>query len=204
MKKWVCLVAVTSLFCLMMPQSANAQGASENLSEVFPEQYAKAIQGDADAQDFIGFVYEQGFDVERNFQEAVKWYRKAADQGYLDSQIKLAKIYSKGGHGLDKNMEESAKWYRKAAEQGDAFAQNKLGMLYGRGRGVTRDYNESMKWFLKAANQDNTVAMGNIGYMYENGLGVEQDYAEAIKWYRKAADMGDIDAKEKLQELGFE
>jgi len=40
--------------------------------------------------------------------------------------------------------------------------------------------------------------------MYENGLGVEQDYAEAIKWYRKAADMGDIDAKEKLQELGFE
>ena len=40
-----------------------------------------AEQGDADAQFLLGFMYAYGKGVAQDFAKAVKWYRKAAEQG---------------------------------------------------------------------------------------------------------------------------
>jgi TPR repeat protein len=40
-----------------------------------------AGQGDANAQFYLGFMYSKGQGVEKNLTEAMKWYRKAAEQG---------------------------------------------------------------------------------------------------------------------------
>ena len=38
-----------------------------------------------DAQYILGFCYYNGKGVEQNYEEAVKWYRKSANQGYKDA-----------------------------------------------------------------------------------------------------------------------
>ncbi len=54
--------------------------------------------------------------------EAVKWYRKAAEQEYARAQSGLGYMYS-NGRGVEKDEVEAVKWYRKAAEQDYAMAQ---------------------------------------------------------------------------------
>ena len=49
--------------------------------------------------------------------EAVKWYRKAAEQGLASAQCYLGLRYD-FGKGVPEDDAEAVKWYRKAAEQG--------------------------------------------------------------------------------------
>ena len=62
----------------------------------------------------FGESHELDQGVEKNYVEAVKWYRKAAEQGDTDSQIQLGKCYA-SGRGVEKNYAEAASWYRKVA-----------------------------------------------------------------------------------------
>ena len=76
-----------------------------------------------------------GQGVKQDHTEAVKWYRKAAEQGDANAQVNLGVCYDKG-QGVKQDHDEAAKWYRKAAEQGDAQAKAYLGgltstILYG-------------------------------------------------------------------------
>ena len=47
----------------------------------------RAEAGDAKAQYILGCYY--GYGVEQNFEEAVKWYRLAAEQGDIDAKEAL-------------------------------------------------------------------------------------------------------------------
>ena len=138
----------------------------------------------------IGRYYDQN-KVNQNYEEAVKWYKKAADQNYPQAQVNLGDMYD-DGKGVEQDHAEAVKWYRNAAEQGVAKAQYCLGNKYRDGEGVEQDYEEAIKWFRKAAEQEYAWAQDNLGNMYYNGYGVKQDYTEAFKWYRKAAEQRDF------------
>lgn len=94
----------------------------------------------------------------KNYTEAVKWYRKAAEQGLADAQFSLGDCYLEG-EGVTQNMTEAVKWFRKAAEQGLADAQFALGACYQSGTGVTQNIAEAKKWHQKAADQGNEYAI---------------------------------------------
>ena len=128
--------------------------------------------------------------AEAQFNEIIKWYRKAADQGDAAAQNNLGLIYDEG-LGVKQDYAEAVKWYRKAAEQDNARAQDNLGTMYYNGHGVKQDYAEAVKWYRKAADQGYAAAQCDLGYMYYKGLGVKRDYDEAVKWYFKAAEQGD-------------
>ena len=121
-----------------------------------------------------------------DYAEALKWYRKAAEQGHAKAQVNLGVMY-RGGIGVTQDNAEAVKWYRKSAEQGNAKAQVNLGYMYRKGKGVTQDDVEAVKWYRKSAEQGDATAQVNLGLMYDNGRGVTQDDVEAVKWYRKAA-----------------
>ena len=53
-----------------------------------------ADQGDVKAQRLLGLVYTWGL---KNYPEAVKWLRKAADQADGEAQVELAYRYFHGG-----------------------------------------------------------------------------------------------------------
>ena len=64
-----------------------------------------------------------------DYAEALKWYRKAAEQGDASAQYNLGNGYRRG-KGVTQDYAEAANWYRKAAEQGNAWAQSNLGVMY--------------------------------------------------------------------------
>jgi TPR repeat protein len=70
-------------------------------------------------------MYAQGRGVAKDEKEAVKWYRKAAEQGLASAQLNLGFMYAQG-HGVTKDERVAAEWYRKAAEQGNQEAKYRL------------------------------------------------------------------------------
>jgi hypothetical protein len=59
---------------------------------------------------------------------AVRWYRKAAEQGNSMGEYFLGAMYE-SGLGVTKSEAEATGWYRKAANQGDQFAKEALERL---------------------------------------------------------------------------
>jgi TPR repeat protein len=112
---------------------------------------AKAQDGDASSQMWLASAYEQGWFGDSDFPEALKWYRKSAEQSNPDAQNELGRMYE-DGEGVTQNYTLAAKWYRKAAEHvpdfgGAGQGRNNLGMLYLDGLGVPQDYVQAYMWF---------------------------------------------------------
>jgi TPR repeat protein len=55
--------------------------------------------------------------VKQSYTEAIKWLKKAAEQGDAEAQYNLGFCYG-NGEGVEKSFTEAVKWYKKAAEQG--------------------------------------------------------------------------------------
>src|SRR6266545_1227698 len=145
----ICLLLVLLAVAVRLPAQQ-----SEADSKLFEEIKAKAETGDAQSQYELGAAFFFGnFGVAKDEVEALKWWRKAADQNHATAQHILGLCYAKG-EGVAKDDVEAVKWFRKAAEQNDAKAQHDLGVCYADGEGVPKNDVESAKWFHKAAEQD--------------------------------------------------
>ena len=94
-------------------------------------------------------MYADGVGVPQDDEEAAKWYRKAAEQGFPPAQFSLGYMYYRG-QGVLQDYVEAVKWFRKVAEQGKAQAQWYLGEMYAKGEGVPQDEVEGYAWFLLA------------------------------------------------------
>ena len=94
------------------------------------------------------------------YSQAVKWWRKAAEQGDARAQYNLGQMHREG-QGVPQDYAEAVKWYRKAAEQGHASAQFSLGDLLRKGQGVPQNYLAAHMWFNLAAAQGQELAVGN-------------------------------------------
>lgn len=166
--------------------------------------------GDSATQALLGSCYQKGKGVEQDFNEMVKWNRRAAEDSklhpaFLAAQNNLGEFYEKG-IGVEQDLNEAVKWYRLAAENGSSRAQNNLGKCYENGTGVEQDYAEAAKWYYRAALLGNAGAQINLAVYYERGLGVEQNPGEAVKWYRRAFITSRSEeemklAEEKIKEL---
>ena len=66
----------------------------------------------------------------QDYAEAVRWYRKAAEQGSSGAQSNLGIMYKNGKEIGTQDYAEAVRWFRKAAEQGDAAAQYNFGGMY--------------------------------------------------------------------------
>ena len=172
-----------------------AEGKEDEALNAFKRSVASA-PNNSSALVGLGYAYSS-LKVGKDDVQAIKCWRKAAEQGNADGQLYLGWMYA-NGTGIDKDQVEAVKWYRKAAEQGNADAQCNLGWICQNSTGVTKNFVEAVKWYRKAAEQNNANAQYNLGLMYANGQGVDKDVTEAVKWYRKAAEQGNADAQSNL------
>lgn len=74
--------------------------------------------------------------------QAVQWYRKAADAGDVTAMISLGALLRKQG-----KKDQAMQWYRKAADAGDADAMVSLGALLAE----QGDEDQAAQWYRKAA-----------------------------------------------------
>jgi CHAT domain-containing protein len=63
-----------------------------------------------------------------NYEEAAKWFRKAADQGHMKAQYALGQLYE-AGLGIVKDRHAARRWFEKAAAQGHKQAARRLDAL---------------------------------------------------------------------------
>ncbi len=80
-----------------------------------------AAEGDKEAQNYIGEIYQKGLGLAPDYASAATWYRKAAEQGYTRAQINLGFLYEKG-LGVNKDLVTALNWYRKASGISAAIA----------------------------------------------------------------------------------
>lgn len=167
------------------PQLNELFPAEDGMDETNKALWQKAQNSDATAQFKLGKNYYDGKGIKQDYEKAVKWYTKAAEQGLADAQEELGDCY-KFGEGVRKNKKKAIYWYTKAAEQGHAKIQFSLAYDYE----CDKNYEEALKWCTKAAEQGHADTQNIVGKYYEYGKGVEQNFEEAVKWYTKAAEQG--------------
>lgn len=146
---------------------------------------SEAANGDLDALNGLGYLYERGFGTEQNYEKAFQYYFEAAIKGHANAQSNLALAYEYG-RGCKADMESAINWFTKAAEGGYAQAQANLGDIYC----DREDYEKALYYYELAAEQEDPGSICNIGYLYANGYGVEQNYDIAFDYYLKSAELG--------------
>ena len=164
--------------------------------------YKKAAEmGCTEAQDYLGNWYEEGENgLPVDYQEAYRWYQKAAEQGDSYAQYDIGWLFD-NGLGVKENKREAVKWFKRAASKNNVSAIYRLGLCYYFANGVGMDRREALKLFRKAAKDNHAGAICKIGDYYYEGCLVEENKEEALKYYEKAAELGSSLAKERLDEI---
>jgi uncharacterized caspase-like protein len=73
-----------------------------------------AEAGDAEAQYYVGEIYEKGLGTEPDYAKAAEWYRRSAEQGYARAQTNLGFLYEQG-LGVEADPRQALEWYRQAS-----------------------------------------------------------------------------------------
>jgi TPR repeat protein len=197
--------ALLSLFIMYSQGTSGVRKDEVQANKWLNEAIKQAeMQGDASILSDIANYFKEGILIKQDdaiandlLGKAVKFYRKAADQGDVYAQNNLGNLYD-SGKGVKQDYVEAVNWYRKAAEKGNPYGQYRLGWAYENAHGVKQDLAEALNWYRKSAAQGDADAQNSLGDMYDSGKGVKQDYAEAVNWYRKSAEQGNAYAQYRL------
>jgi localization factor PodJL len=197
-----------------IPQiSANPAPANRKLSliQIPPEEKlpdgiggpvlrSAALKGDPAAAYEVGVRYAEGKGVPANYDEAAKWYDRAAQAGLVPAIFRLGTLYEKG-LSVKKDVDIARRYYLQAAERGNAKAMHNLAVLDADGGGKGANYKSASQWFRKAADRGVADSQFNLGILYARGIGVEQNLAESFKWFSLAAAQGDADSVRKRDDV---
>jgi TPR repeat protein len=135
-------------------------------------------------------LYNRGMDAlsgsgpSRNDLDAIDYFKRSAEIGYLPAQVALGSFYDSGTL-LPGSDFQAAEWYRKAAEKGDPLAQWLLGRVYFNGNGIPQDFAAAEKWLQQSADQGNPFGQYLLGRLYS-----DRDYTKAPPFFLAAAQQG--------------
>lgn len=146
----------------------------------------RAEKGDQNAQQELAWQAYQRED----YETAVRWYTRAAEQGNAMAQFNLGIIYINGYGNIERNYAKARDYFLKAAEQQYKGADIYLGYMAFSGLGQTQSYNEAASWFTSAVERGDGYGHYYLGQLYRDGLGVTQDTRKAIQLYQWAAEAG--------------
>ena len=162
MHKLLCLALLLAASAAHALSDSEKEMLMTTAVEAYEQQdYATALEkwqtlaeaGNAEAQNNLGILYNQGQGVAQNYAQARAWFEKAAAQGHANAQNSLGFLYAEG-QGIAQDYGQARAWYEKAAAQGYAKAQYNLGNFYSDGRGVPQDFAKAREWYEKAAAQE--------------------------------------------------
>lgn len=120
-----------------------------------------AEQGDAAAQNDLGWMYSHGDGVTQDVKEAIRLYQLSAKQGNASAEYNLGVMYFEGS-SVPRDFREAIKWYRAAAAQGDVNAQYNLGFMYANGKGIEKDVLRGDMWWTIASEDGSAVAWASL------------------------------------------
>lgn len=111
---------------------ASAAPFDDGIDAYYQNDFAKALRlwlplaedGNANAQNNLGAMYENGQGVAADMKEAARWYRRAAEQAHTDGQMNLGRLYTTG-QGIPEDLVRAHMWLTIATDRSMG------GMLWG-------------------------------------------------------------------------
>jgi len=101
----------------------------------------------------LALLYEYGRGAPQNFQKAAEYYRRAAEQNYIESMYNLALMYAYG-RGVSKNYPRAISLFEHASRENHAPSVYYMGIMKTYGYGTSIDYDQAINWFERAAGLD--------------------------------------------------
>lgn len=157
-RRTVAALLLTWLFALPAHGQVSDQKAYEDACQAyssglysiaFRDLMPFAARGDAWSQFAVAEMLRTGKGVERDREEALVWYRRAAVQGLGAAQCNLGSaLYF--GWGTAPDPQAAIDWWLEAALKGNSCAMFNLGTEIARGRYIVRDYVRAYRWLLEA------------------------------------------------------
>ncbi|WP_448365973.1 SEL1-like repeat protein [Fluviibacter phosphoraccumulans] len=129
------------------------------------------------AEHILGDLYL----VAQRYEDAFRWYIKAAQRKHPLSLHRLGLLYE-GGFGVAISYKEAFDYYQKAVDRKHPNATTRLGLLYERGLGVQQNYKMAFDLYQIAAERGCSEAYLSLAAMYKDGLYVDQSDEMAYTW----------------------
>ena len=124
--------------------------------------YEQAIEnGDSDAMNDLGWLYEIGDGVEKNIDKAIKLYEQAIEHGNADAMTNMAFRYYIGA-GVEINIQRTIDLYEQAIKQGNARAMHDLAGLYHECDEVERNIPRAIELYEQAIKHGSKEAIEDI------------------------------------------
>ena len=188
------MLLIIGLFSLCINNNASAQETSTEINKI----KTAAEAGYAKAQyEWAVKCYEGYENIKSDRIEAVKWWLKSAEQGFVEAQITVASCYTEG-IGVEKDYQKAKYWKLEAAKQGHPQAFIMLGEDYFMGRGVEKNPEMVFKSYELADKFGSVEGTFRLGQCYMFATGVERNLEEGIRLYKKAAEGGVKNAQTSL------
>ncbi|MBT5547163.1 MAG: trypsin-like serine protease [Desulfobacula sp.] len=155
-----------------------------------------ANQGNKDAQEMLGVLFDLGHGVNQDSEQALYWYKQA------DIICSIGMRFFNGFSDFPKNYEKAGYWLKYAYDQGCNFKDPwhspnyyHLGFIYFYGYGVKQNYEKAYTFFEKAfgiiSNSNTSHNFSSIclylGELLYQGLGVEKNIKLGLFLYYIAA-----------------
>ena len=210
------LASLYSLYILALSQNNLSQVSFRLFNLSRPENnqgcnivYLKkrATLGDSNSQFKLGECYLDGDRVEKNYEEAIKWFNKAASSNHAKALRSLAACYIEG-KGVKEDVLKGLSLLRQAElyyDKEDVCAIIEYRILaymklerYNEVVPLLKEYSQPGKGcrkcsLIKTYNQIERCCPWmqlKLGYCYLNGLGITKNHAQAIDCTIKAAEQG--------------
>jgi TPR repeat protein len=167
---------------------------------------------DPSAADVVkGHKYEHSdIDVKQDYEQAAKYFAKAASKGNAEGIYNLARLTDRG-LGVKKDHKLALKLFEQAAVQpsqnpkfkgipniGVAESEHALGLRYAEGVVVCKDPLVAAQWYQRAVDHGSAESANNLALMYETGSGVEKNLETAKQLSELSARRGDPNAMHSL------
>jgi TPR repeat protein len=181
--------------------------------------------GSIDALYNLGTLYESGRPIsesvrKQEIETAILYYKDAASQGCIKSQLRLGALLSEDSSlqditaakeyllmaATDNTKSKNLKSLSSLNVTGpiakfQVEAQNLLGECYEIDSRSYTDLEEAAHWYLEASRSGHARATFNLGNLYETGQGVTKDFKKAVQLYQEAIIRGSAEATSRIKEL---
>lgn len=167
-------------------------------ARALPMLQAAAVADHPRAAALLASLYEEGRGTAKSREEAMRWYRLAADRGEAQAMVALGRLLLQ-----DRGPEarESAwRWLRQSARLDDRDGQYHLGWLLAQ-PGPAHDDAQAYQLFVKSAAQGHVGAQVAAAIHLLDGRGVAKDKKAAADWLLRAAKAQDPVAHYHLARL---
>ena len=193
---YVCLILGDEYFA--SPEKESAYGHDNQKAMYF---FKKAAEHGHKLGAFaVAGMYECGIGVEKDYERAVYWYKKAYELGETNySSFHIAEIYFNGKGNVAKDYKSAANWYLKAGKNNNAKAQYRLAMMYFKGIGVEEDYLQGLQWLKYSADNGYAEAQYSYAVILLNSSEYYLKEDDIMYYLRMASKQGHAEAKELLR-----